>query len=278
MVDFPGKIRLRRCDALLVGLGAERLDDFAVTMDRRDGQVVKDKLADRQVHRLVLEDGNTYFLKRVFATPLLEAWKTRFGFGAFHSRPGREWLALERLKALDVPAATGVICAEHYLGGVVRQAYLLTQGLPVCLSLEELLRNHGRVGETEVDLQCLAVQVADILKTMHQGGVNHRDFYLGHLFLGNDLKTVYVMDLDRADCRDHVGTRWRIKDLAALHFSTPLKWFSVFARLRFLRRYLGVNLSGARDLVAEIDSKARSIRAHVKRKIAQGNQNYHVNE
>ncbi len=271
-------LRFRVNQALLSALENEGLDDFAKTMRRQDGVPIKVSIPERQVHRLVLEDGQVYFLKRTFSVPVVQAIRHRLEAGPWHSRPCREWLALQKMKDLGLPAATPVICGERYRWGCVREAFILTQGLRVQASLEEILLADGEFSGRKLDVKLIANQVAGILRAMHEGGVNHRDFYLGHLFLGDDLKTVWVMDLDRADCRREVGLRWRVKDLAALHFSTPTRLFSHRCRLRFLRCYLGESLRGHRDLIQAISAKAEKIRAHVERKVARKEANFHIND
>ncbi|MFT7619373.1 MAG: hypothetical protein ACI97A_003024, partial [Planctomycetota bacterium] len=122
--------RVRVNQPILDGLGQDGLLDFEATMSREDGEGVKTVLQDRQVHRLVLSDGHTYFLKRTFSVSMRNAVKHKlFGQGS-HSRPGCEWTALMRMQELGVQAPIPVICAEEYVLGSVRRAYVLTQGLP----------------------------------------------------------------------------------------------------------------------------------------------------
>lgn len=276
MVSKSPNPRIRVNQAILDGLAQDGLLDFEATMARNDGEEVKVALEERQVHKLILSDRQPYFLKRTFSVPLGTAFRRMiFGHGV-HSRPGCEWNALSRLAELGVPAPVPVICTEEYQFGGVRRAFILTKGLAVRMSLEKLVADGGFVDGKQIDLNQLASQVATLLSTMHHNGINHRDFYLGHLFLGDDLKTIFVMDLDRADCRSHVSERWRVKDLAALHFSTPLSAFSKRQRLRFLRRYLGGTLRGSGRLQRLVAQKAAKIRRHVSRKVDQQEPNFHL--
>ena len=60
---------------------------------------------------------------------------------------------------------------------------------------------------------------------MHEGGVNHRDFYICHFLLHldpaptTDAFRLSLIDLHRAQLRAKTPRRWRDKDLAALYFS-----------------------------------------------------------
>ena len=81
--------------------------------------------------------------------------------------------------------------------------------------------------------------VADSVRRMHAGGVNHRDCYLCHYLTPRDGKkfgkTVYVIDLHRAQLRRRVPRRYLVKDLAGLCFSSFGANLSKREALRFVR-------------------------------------------
>ena len=85
--------------------------------------------------------------------------------------------------------------------------------------------------------------VADSVRRMHAGGVNHRDCYLCHYLTPRDGKkfgkTVYVIDLHRAQLRRRVPRRYLVKDLAGLCFSSFGANLSKREALRFVRLYAG---------------------------------------
>jgi heptose I phosphotransferase len=78
---------------------------------------------------------------------------------------------------------------------------------------------------------------------MHQGGVNHRDFYLCHFLLHLDPPPtpehfrLSLIDLHRAQLRARTPRRWRDKDLAALYFSVLDIGLTKRDLLRFLAAY-----------------------------------------
>ena len=101
----------------------------------------------------------------------------------------------------------------------------------------------------------LIEKVANLARTLHDQGVNHRDFYLCHLLLDTREpvttasihdKKLYVMDLHRAQIRSHVPRRWLVKDLGALYYSALDIGLSRRDVLRFVRSYSG--RSAAREL------------------------------
>ncbi|MCB9832789.1 MAG: hypothetical protein H6807_09965 [Planctomycetes bacterium] len=256
------------------GLAAAGLLDLAALLGREDLEPVKTRLAERQVHRLTLPDGRLVYVKRYFRLPVAAALKARLGGRGWRSGASREGRALCRLAELGIDAARVLAVLEESRFGLVRRAALVTLALPETRSLEEILCREGVSPATREPLAC---RLATILRRLHAGGVNHRDFYLGHLRLGADPERIFVMDLDRADLRPRVSRRWRVKDLAALEFSTPARVIGAFGRLRFLRRYLAEDLRRHRALVRAIAAKAARMRRHVERKVARGAANYHLN-
>ena len=81
-----------------------------------------------------------------------------------------------------------------------------------------------------------------MVKTMHEGGVNHRDCYICHFLLHlpyseQDIPKLSVIDLHRAQIRRCVPKRWRNKDLVALYFSSRNLGLSFYDYARFLKIY-----------------------------------------
>ncbi|MEE9390887.1 MAG: lipopolysaccharide kinase InaA family protein [Planctomycetota bacterium] len=217
--------------------------------------------------------GPEIYLKRITQRSWLKSLRGRFAGRAYRSSVSREWLALNRLQELGICAPRPLMMAEESRFGLVRRACLLTEALPQADNLEELVL----AGLPSARKERIAIGVAEVLVRMHEGGINHRDFYLGHLRVDADDR-IQVLDLDRADLREPVPMRWRVKDLAALDFSTPRRTVGVFERLRFLCRYARATSLDARALAIAVTEKSSSIRAHAERKIARGDANIHINE
>jgi heptose I phosphotransferase len=109
---------------------------------------------------------------------------------------------------------------------------------------------------------------------MHEGGVNHRDFYFVHLLVG-DGDRIFVTDLNRADLRRRVGRRWRVKDLAALLHSAP-PGVTTREMVLFARTYLDSPLRQHRRFLDAVRKKAARMKALTLKRIAQGRPNYHA--
>ena len=122
---------------------------------------MKAKLPGRDVRRV--EGGDrTYFVKRVRGRGAPELLN--------------EAAILNRLRRLGLPVAQPVaVGAEDEL------AAMITVGLPVATSLESVLLEDASPARRSA----LAVRVGEILRDLHAAGVNHRDFYAGHILLGH---------------------------------------------------------------------------------------------
>ena len=265
-------------DGLEECMAREGLGDFEAVMSLRDVEVVKDRLASRQVHRMRLSDGGVVYLKRYFRVPFGDALRDRLFGRGYDSSAGREWVALKALEALEVPAPVPLVYGEERRAGLVRRAFLVTRGIELGPTLEELAYSTDLTPRRR---RGLCAQLGRLLRRLHASGLNHRDFYLGHLALGADeesRESIHVLDLNRADLRANVGMRWRVKDLAALHFSAPARLVSRRDRLRVLHYYAGGSLRELRDLIAAVESKAERMRGHARRQVARGAPNIHVNE
>jgi hypothetical protein len=78
---------------------------------------------------------------------------------------------------------------------------------------------------------------------LHGQGYVHRDLYLSHIFFDPARPpqgSLCLIDLQRVMRPRWRFRRWRVKDLAALNYSTPRAIVSQADRLRWLRYYLGV--------------------------------------
>ncbi|OQY03012.1 MAG: lipopolysaccharide core heptose(I) kinase RfaP [Planctomycetales bacterium 4572_13] len=95
--------------------------------------------------------------------------------------------------------------------------------------------------------QNLLGKIAEIAKKLHKNGINHRDFYLCHFLLNisgetNQTPKLYLVDLHRAQQRQRVPFRWRVKDVGGLYFSAMDIGLTRNDLFRFMRDYTGKTL------------------------------------
>jgi heptose I phosphotransferase len=154
---------------------------------------------------------------------------------------GNEWRACQQLAALGVDSMHPVAFGEHGVNPARRHSFLITEELAPTVSLEDHCRTWRAVPPAPTFKRTLIRRVAEMMKHMHQGGVNHRDCYLCHFLLhlpvNNAMPRLSLIDLHRAQVRKQTPRRWRNKDLAALHFSSLEIGLTQRDRLRFLKTY-----------------------------------------
>lgn len=248
--------------------------DVGSVLSRADMEVVKSQAKGRQVVRFRLADGRLCYVKRYDRVGFWPALRARLFSRGYSCDAMREWLALRRASDAGVPVIQPLVVGEVRALGLVRRAFVATLDGGRDSTLEEVALN------TVHDLRSTAEKVAQLLARLHKSGVNHRDFYLGHLLMDRtdtNGETICLMDFNRADVRGVVGKRWRVKDLAALHFSLPARRMSDRGRLRFLLEYTGKDGPRARDLAALIVAKAERMRRHARNMLDRGEPNIHIN-
>jgi heptose I phosphotransferase len=131
-------------------------------------------------------------------------------------------------------------------------------------------------------------KLAAVVRTLHQAGLVHRDLYACHVFAHDRGQTrdagetpathegkmpsphadLYLIDLARVFRPRWLTFRWRVKDLAQLHYSMPAAWVEKYWA-RFLEQYLTPDRSSHRDRWQRaVVRKSESIRQRQLRKAA----------
>lgn len=179
-----------------------------------------------------------------------------------------EYLAVKALTRAGVP--TLAVAAFLQLDGnpARRQSLIVTDELAGTISLEDHCRAWRTQPPSSNERRVLLQKVADMVRGMHEAGINHRDLYLCHFHL--DLATLgrgplgcYLIDLHRAQIRSTIPKRWRVKDLSGLYFSAMDIGLSQRDLLRFVRAYSQKRLSQALvedgSLWVEVQRKALAL-------------------
>lgn len=255
-------------------LNENGLLDVSQVFLRDDVEMIKSQAKGRHVVRLTLTNGRDCYIKRYPQIGFWAALSARLLPNGYSSDAMREWLALRRTRSLGIPVIAPLVVGEERKWGLVRRAFVVTMDGDRDSTLEAVALH------TSHDLRATASHVAGLIARLHEGGVNHRDFYIGHLLMDSSDRTggtICLMDFNRADVRTVVGLRWRVKDLAALHFSLPLRRMSVSGRLRFLLEYTGGDTALVRDLARQIHERVERTTQHVKNMLARGEANVHIN-
>jgi heptose I phosphotransferase len=213
---------------------------------RLEGKVYREH-KHRRTLRVEL-DGRAFFVKVHGHTGPIEIIK--------HAARGRwpvltaanERAAIKHLETLGVPTMkiAGYGCRGRTPARL--ESFIITEALDGMTSLEEVSNGWcGLRGRALLRLQRAAIaEVAGIARTLHENGLNHRDFYLCHFLVPNrdwsawqpdEPLGMHVIDLHRAQLRRRVPTRLLIKDLAGLLFSALDAGLTDRDYLRFLAAY-----------------------------------------
>lgn len=204
-----------------------------------------------RVTQRVLLGEKYFFIKQHLGVGWKEIFKNLFRFCYPVLGAKNEWLAIQKLNRLHIPTAEIVAFGQCGMNPATKKSFILLEELPAVISLEELTETWSSHPPAFRFKQKLIVEIARLLRTLHQHGINHRDCYLCHFLLERaalnltqtDLSSpsssirIYVLDLHRAQLRNAVPKRWRVKDLAGLYFSSKHARLTHRDYYRFIRHY-----------------------------------------
>lgn len=183
-----------------------------------------------------------------------------------------EWQAIAKLKSvgIDVPVVVGY--GKRGINPATLESFVLMEELAPTISLEDWCLSWQKTLPSFIEKRRLLAEVARIARTMHQNGMNHRDFYLCHFLLHQPLDLANIqlslIDLHRVRIRQTTPERWVIKDLAGLYFSCKdtlvtqrdLYRFMVIYRKQSLRELLNMEAT----FWQKVKARGNTYRDHTK--------------
>jgi heptose I phosphotransferase len=190
------------------------------------------------------------YLKRHYLLPWWRGWLAAVWPNRGWSPALQEWRHLEWARSRGVPVPRAVAAAE-YIGPWGRlQSFLAVEELSGMVPLHEAVpRVAARLDETAFRKwkRGLAIELAYLARILHEHRRFHKDLYLCHLFIPEDLTLgvpdwsgrVHLIDLHRLKRHPYLGLVWQIKDLAQLLYSSEVAGLDARDRLRFWRAYWG---------------------------------------
>ncbi len=188
--------------------------------------------------------GEFYFLKRHCGYGWKYILKTLLtgGFPCISARTELE--AIRRFQKAGISTVEVVGFGERGRNPATRQSFLLMRELSGCCDLEQIFRPWPTHPPAPKFRRSLMEAIGNTTRLMHSAGINHRDYYLLHLWLEQPPKNdgeahLFVIDLHRAMWHRQVPLYWRVKDLAALLFSARDFAITKSDYLRFVRAYRG---------------------------------------
>jgi heptose I phosphotransferase len=215
-------------------------DDRFDRIMQLQGEVFRD-VPGRKTLRVTL-GGRSCFVKQHFGVGWAEIFKNLFS-GKWPVLTARtEWDAIRKLGELGIATTPALGYGVRGCNPARLQSFLITQDLGDIVSLETLCADWKNKPPPAGFKRKLLIQVAGLARRLHEGGMNHRDFYICHICLDKPALAkgellLYLIDLHRVGIRRKIRPSDRMKDLAALYFSAMEAGLSERDYLRFLRHY-----------------------------------------
>lgn len=241
--------------------GLSTFDDF---MNFTGGTRIVHKRG-RSVYRFEA-GGRAFYLKRNRHHPV-EVWKALGRLRLPQLGALIEWENILALQAAGTATVKPVALGRRCHCGIETASFTVTEELYGAEPLDVVWRrdfapprDRARATRKIELLKRLAV----LAREFHGRGMNHRDFYLNHFFVGEGGQ-LYLLDLQRVQRRQRTPRRCIVKDLAQLNYSTRVYGgFSNADRIRFILDYLsrGRLNPAARQLIREIHDKTERIEHH----------------
>lgn len=216
--------------------GLSTMDDFL----RVKGEPLsKPGLGTRYRARLRLQRKETetrVYLKRFDGERFADLVKRWFEDGIWHSAAEREVRAAEALARGAIRVPLPVAWGRSGSGTDLRSFVVFTEARGEPLSTWV---SGDAGGKGLLSSRAWIDGLAEIARQFHSAGWRHRDFYLCHFFVegGASPPRFTIIDLQRVFRPRFRPQRWRIKDLAQLHFSAREAGIGRTVMLRFLLRY-----------------------------------------
>jgi len=243
----------------------ESLEEFCAL----DGEVFK-RIQNRRTFRIERE-GRGFFIKCHHGVGWREIIKNLLQLRLPILGAGNEWRAIHRLQELGVETMTPVAYGQQGWNPAAIDSLLITEDLQDCVSLETYCQDWLRTPPPPRQKWILIRRLAQVARTLHQNGVNHRDFYLCHFLISSpwdgteENLHLFVIDLHRVQLRTSTPRRWVVKDIGSLWFSAMQIGLTQRDLFRFAREYLNLPLRQALNLDAafwdEILVRAQSLDA-----------------
>ena len=219
-----------------------------------EGKVYRD-VQGRKTLQFVLA-GKSYFIKNHFGVGWREIVKNLVQLRMPILGAENEWRAISKLKSLGLATMTSMAYGSRGWNPARKQSLIVTEDLAGTISLEDYCKDWRQNPPEFVLKQKLLSKLASISRTLHQGGVCHRDFYLCHFLMPKDCLDgssdqafeLFIIDLHRALIKNSLGMRWIIKDVSGLLYSAMDIGLTQRDFFRFIKTYDDMNL---RDSLAD---------------------------
>lgn len=208
----------------LLGKG-QKSDSFVEVMTLQ-GKAFRD-VPGRKTSQVQLL-GDSYFIKQHYGVGWGEIFKNLLSFKKPILGAMTEVKAIQKVTSLSIATTPLVAYGQRGINPAKLQSFILTEDLGDITSLEDLCADWKEKPPDPQFKRRLIIAAAKVAKTIHEAGVNHRDFYLCHLCLDNSQImndntpniNLYLIDLHRVLIHQAPSYKANMKDIAALFFSS----------------------------------------------------------
>jgi hypothetical protein len=235
-------------------LGAgKKSDTFKVAMSL-NGQVFRDVPGRKTLRVEVL--GKSCFIKQHFGVGWMEIVKNLLSLKKPILSAMTEVRAIEKMQALNIATTPLIAYGQRGCNPATLKSFVMTDDLGDITSLEDLCASWKQRPPSLRFKRLLIIQAAKLAKTLHDNGVNHRDFYLCHLCLNNaslPIVKLILIDLHRVMIYNKVNEKANMKDIAALYFSSMDVGLTARDYVRFKHYYRQQSADFWRQVVARAE-------------------------
>lgn len=225
--------------------------DAFQNLRKMQGEVYRDVKGRRTLR--FTQEGKSYFIKNHFGVGWGEILKNIVLLRMPILGAENEWKAIRKVKSLGLATMTSVAYESKGWNPARRQSLIVTEDLSDTVSLEDYCRNWDTSPPPFALKRKLLNELASISRTLHRGGVCHRDFYLCHFLMPKNCLDgtskqafeLYIIDLHRALIKNPLARRWIVKDISGLFYSATDIGLTQRDYFRFIKIYDGMNLRDA---------------------------------
>ncbi|WP_198264315.1 lipopolysaccharide core heptose(I) kinase RfaP [sulfur-oxidizing endosymbiont of Gigantopelta aegis] len=249
--------------------------DPFVEADKLEGEIFR-ALEARKTLRFSLL-GKSYFIKIHRGVGWFEIIENLVRLRLPVLGAANEYLAIKRLETLNVDTMKTVAYANKGINPARQQSFIITEDLINTISLEDFCAPWKDQAPRFTLKNHLIKKIAHISRTLHQNGINHRDFYICHFLLdishepiGEKHLKLSLIDLHRAQLREVTPERWIVKDIASLYFSAMNIGLTKRDFFRFMKHYRNSSLRACftqeRDFWQQVERQGKKLWLRKQRK------------
>ena len=180
----------------------------------------------------------TFYLKRYQNPPATLQLRNWLDHRARKTTAEYDMGPIQELTKANIQTPTIVAYGIELSGLFEKRSFVITLGLQA-QSMEKSLPQYVKAPKNREQYnkrKQFILDLADFVRRFHNTGYRHRDLYLCHIFHSEETG-FHLIDLNRVFKPMIFASRFTIKDLAQLHYSSPGNIFTDTDRLRFYLQY-----------------------------------------